>query len=264
MKLNPVAAKTGLVWIKLGMKTFFRQPLAMAGLFFMYMGIISMLTLIPLAGSALALALLPAATLGLMAAARQADDGRFPMPSVLGSAFAAGKQRMHAMLRLGVMYALAFMTVMGASALFDGGQFAQVYLSGDKVTEELARQPEFQHALWVAMTLYVPLALLFWHAPALVHWHGVSPAKSLFFSALACWTNKGAMLVFAIGWVGVFLLGGVAMSLLVALIGNAELAGFLLLPSVLLMASMFFTSTYFSFRDSFTDDDATPTQGEPT
>lgn len=261
MKLNHVPPRTGLVWIRLGMKTFFRQPLAMAGLFFMYMGVISVLTLIPLAGSALALALLPAATLGLMAAARQADDGRFPMPSVLGSAFAAGKQRMHAMLRLGVLYALGFMLVMGISALFDGGQFAQVYISGDKVTEELALKPEFQRALWVAMALYIPLAVLFWHAPALVHWHGVSPAKSLFFSAMACWANKGAMLVFAVGWLGVFMLGGVIMSLVAALTGGAEVAGLLVLPSVLLMASMFFTSTYFSFRDSFTADSTTTPGG---
>jgi hypothetical protein len=28
------------------------------------------------------------------------------------------------------------------------------------------------------MVLYLPLSLLFWHAPGLVHWHGVPPVKA--------------------------------------------------------------------------------------
>jgi hypothetical protein len=162
---------------------------------------------------------------------------------------------MHAMLKLGGLYALGFLLVMGISALFDGGQFASVYLNGEPITRELANDPEFQQALWVGMGLYLPLAILFWHAPALVHWHGVSPVKSLFFSAMACWKNKGALLVYAFGWLGVFMAGGMALSLVMALLGSEQLAGLFVLPSVLLMAAMFFTSTYFTFRDSFVADD---------
>jgi hypothetical protein len=45
--------------------------------------------------------LVPAATLGLMAATQEAAKGKFPMPTVLISAFRAGRQRMRAMLVLG-------------------------------------------------------------------------------------------------------------------------------------------------------------------
>lgn len=263
MRLNTVPASTGWLWVKLGIRTFWRQPLAMSGLFFMFMGVVSLLSAIPLVGSALALALLPAATLGLMAAARQAADGKFPMPQVLASAFSAGKQRMQAMLQLGAFYAVGFLLVMGISALFDGGTFAGVYLKGDPLTEELARDPDFQRALWVGMGLYLPLALVFWHAPALVHWHGVQPAKSLFFSALACWSNKGALLVYGMAWMAVFMAGGITLSVLMALVGSAELGSLLVLPSVLLMASMFFTSTYFTFRDSFVADESAPSTEPP-
>ena len=34
VKLNIVPARTGLQWVKLGIRTFLRQPLALAGLFF--------------------------------------------------------------------------------------------------------------------------------------------------------------------------------------------------------------------------------------
>ncbi len=258
MKLNIVPASTGWLWVKLGMRTFMRQPLAMSGLFFMFMGVVSLLSTIPVVGSAISLALLPAATLGLMTAARQASDGKFPMPTVLASAFSAGKQRMHAMLKLGALYAAGFLLLLGMTTLVDGGDFAGVYLLGNPLTEELASEPGFQQAAWLGMLLYLPFAMLFWHAPALVHWHDVAPVKSLFFSIMACWKNKTALLVYMVCWLGVFMTAGVAMSLISALIGSTSLANVLVFPLVLVMASMFFTSTYYTFRDSFVDDAAVP------
>ncbi|MFC7463037.1 BPSS1780 family membrane protein [Hydrogenophaga defluvii] len=252
MKLHPVSARTGLLWVREGIKTFWRQPLALSGLFFLFMAVVSVISVLPLIGTALALALLPAATLGLMAAAREASAGKFPMPTVLASAFRAGKERLTAMLQLGAYYAAGFLLVMGISALFDGGQFAQMYLGGGNVTAETIQSDDFQTAMLVGMTLYLPLALLFWHAPALVHWHGVSPIKSLFFSFMACWQNKWAMLVYLLGWLGVFVLGGVVVSLIAGLMGGAVMQ-VVLYPAALLMAAMFFTSFYFTFRDSFAE-----------
>ena len=43
MKLNIVSARTGIQWVKLGVQTFFKQPLALAGLFFMYMAAVLVL-----------------------------------------------------------------------------------------------------------------------------------------------------------------------------------------------------------------------------
>jgi len=37
MKLNIVPARTGITWVKLGIQTFFKQPLALAGLFFLWL-----------------------------------------------------------------------------------------------------------------------------------------------------------------------------------------------------------------------------------
>ena len=79
MKLNIVPARTGLLWVRLGIRTFFRQPLAMTGLFFLFLTIMSLAQLVPLVGLALTMALLPACTLGFMAAAREADAGKFPI-----------------------------------------------------------------------------------------------------------------------------------------------------------------------------------------
>jgi uncharacterized membrane protein YhdT len=251
MKLNLVSARTGILWVKLGIQTFFKQPIALTGLFFMYMAAISIASLIPLLGSALALGLLPAATLGLMAASREATKGNFPMPSVLVSAFRAGRQRMRAMLVLGLLYAMGFLFIMGISAIFDGGQFARLYLVGGKITREMVNSGEFQSAMWVSVLLYLPLSLLFWHAPALVHWHGEPPVKSLFFSLIACWRNKWALTLYGVTWLALFIVVGFVISLTAGLMSSPEVGALIMMPTALLMAAMFFTSIYFTFRDSF-------------
>ena len=260
MKLNIVPARTGLTWVKLGIKTFMQQPLALSGLFFMFMAMLSIATLVPFIGAALALALLPAATLGLMAATQEATKGKFPMPSILISAFRAGKQRMHAMMVLGGLYAAGFLALMAISTVVDGGQFAKLYLVGGKITEDLVLQGNFQLAMWVTLALYLPLSLLFWHAPALVHWHGVPPVKSLFFSLMACYKNWAALTVYGLVWAGIFMLAMLLVTLVAALLGNPVIAAMAMFPVALLMMAMFFTSIYFTFRDSFTVTEARPDQ----
>ena len=256
MKLNIVPARTGLTWVKLGIKTFFGQPLAMSGLFFMFMAVLSLATLVPFVGAALALALLPAATLGLMAATEEASKGKFPMPSILISAFRAGQQRKQAMMVLGGLYAAGFLVMMGISALIDGGQFAKLYLVGGKITEDMVMRGDFQAAMWVTLALYLPLSLLFWHAPALVHWHGISPVKSLFFSFMACYKNMGALTVFGLAWVGVFVVAAIVVSIIAAVLGNPAVAAMAMFPVALVIVAMFFTSIYFTVRDSFVVDAA--------
>ena len=116
MKLHIVPARQGIQWVKLGMQTFFRQPMALAGLFFLFLAAMSLFSLVPLVGNLVAMTLLPGATLGLMAATREAGDGKFPMPTILLSAFRAGRQEMRAMLLLGALYAVGLMIVLAASA----------------------------------------------------------------------------------------------------------------------------------------------------
>jgi len=261
MKLNIVAPGTGLTWVKLGIKTFLRQPLAMSGLFFMFMAVVSLLSVLPVIGTALSMSLVPAATIGLMAASREASEGRFPMPLTLLTAFRSGAEKARPMLVLGAIYALALMLVLGVATLLNAGPPAAQGLAergalgeGD-ITPEMVRASLFNSSMGLALLAYVPVIMAFWHAPALVHWQGVSPGKSLFFSLLACWRNKGAMLVYLMGWVGVFLLAGLLMSLISGLFGGASTMNLVLYPTVLFMASMFHTSIYFTYRDSFVMED---------
>jgi hypothetical protein len=251
MKLNVVPAKQGLVWVKLGIKTFWRQPLAFTGLFFLFMAWVSLLSMVPVLGAFMALLILPAATLGLMVGTEQATAGKFPMPTVLLIAFRAGQQRMKAMLVLGGLYALSFLAVMALTTLVDGGSFAKVYLANAPLTPEVVEAADFQMAIWLSTLLYIPMSMMFWHAPALVHWYGIPPVKSMFFSAVACWRNLGAFAVYLLAWAGVFVACAAIILTISSALGGSELTAAVLMPGALLMSAMFFTSVYFSVKDCF-------------
>ena len=254
MKLNVVPASAGALWVRQGMRAFWKQPLALSGLFFMFMMIMSISSLVPVVGSFVALALLPAASLGLMAATREVDMGKFPMPQILAAGFRFGKERKRDMLILGVLYAFGFIGVMMVSVMVDGGDFARLYLMGEDLDIETLSKPEFQDAMWLSMALYLPLSAVFWHAPALVHWHAVPAIKSMFFSLVACLRNWRAFVVFGLVWVLVMVGTALIITLITGLLGNNDFAGAALLPAMLMMAAMFFCSTYFSFRDCFVSD----------
>ena len=129
--------------------------------------------------------------------------------------------------------------------------FATRYLAGQMPTMEMAQDPAIQNAMLAFLLMQLPLSLMFWHAPALVHWHQVPPAKSVFFSLVACLRNFWAFTVFGLAWMAILIFTILAVSLFAGLLGSPEVAGLVLLPAAMLVAAMFFTSTYFSFRDCF-------------
>lgn len=251
MKLNLVPARSGALWVKLGITSFFKQPLALAGLFFMFMALMTVATMVPVLGLPLAMTLLPAATLGLMAATLEVTQGKFPMPLVLVAGLRAKPGTARALLTLGLIYATGFMVAMGAAYLVDGGGFARMYLGGQAPSKEVLESSGFMAAMWTFIGLHLPLSLLLWHAPALVYWQDVPPVKSLFFSIVACLRNFGAYALFAVCWMGVMVTVVLAVITVSGLLDNPDLIGVMLFPALMLVAAMFFTSLYFSYRDCF-------------
>ncbi len=271
MKLHLVPARTGAEWVRLGLKTFWRQPLAFVSLFFLLMALISTVSLLPLVGSVLAPILLPFLTLGLMVAtsvayednpARLGTAGDLQRPA--GSAmFVAVLEAMRAewrpLVKLGVISAVYFAVAVLLTSVIDGGQLARAYLLDQAPTPEVMASSDFQLARMFLMCLNLPLSLAMWHAPALVHWHRVEPVKSIFFSIVALFRNFGAYALFGLAWFGVFLLAGIAMGLAATVLigvgsavgGGAFLGNVLIVGSAMVLAAMSLSSTWFTFRDSF-------------
>jgi hypothetical protein len=155
------------------------------------------------------------------------------------------------MLLIGFCYAVLFCLILALSSLMDGGEFARMYLLGAEINETIATDSRFQDAVMFSLVLYLPLSALFWHAPALIHWHKQPVAKSLFFSIVACVSNWRAFALFGLTWALIFVTTSLLLSVISMLTDDGQLTVMLLLPAMLMMSAMFFTSCYFSFRDCF-------------
>jgi hypothetical protein len=166
--------------------------------------------------------------------------------------FRQGAAQSKSMVLLGFLYALLFCFVLAMSSVFDSGEFARTYMGGGSIAEEslLSDGPQLEAAVF-SMLMYIPLSTLFWHAPALMHWHAQPLAKSIFFSFMACWANWRAFAVFGLTWVSIFLTTSLLLSLVSMLFGDGQLTFTLMLPASIMLAAMFFSSTYYSFRDCF-------------
>ncbi|WP_077000621.1 BPSS1780 family membrane protein [Variovorax sp. KK3] len=267
MKLNLVPARTGAEWVRTGLKTFWRQPLAFISLFFLFMASISIASQLPLVGSVLAPILLPFMTLGLMVATSVAyanDQQKPAAPAMFIAAAEAVKTRWRPMIVLGLISAAYFVIAVGLSALLDDGYLARAYLLDATLSDDVVKSSDFQMARIFVMTLNLPLSLAMWHAPALVHWHQVDPVKALFFSLVALFRNFGAYAMFCLSWFGVFLAAGIAIGLLATVLvgvgamgmggGASVIGGALMLGTALVLAAMSLSSTWFTFRDSFRAD----------
>ncbi|MFT4190954.1 MAG: BPSS1780 family membrane protein [Comamonas sp.] len=258
MKLNLVPARSGIDWIKEGARTFFRNPLALSSTFILFMIVMTVLSALSLVGSIIALVLLPCGMLTMMSATRLVSESSLPVPGVIGHALADIRGSVRALLLLGLLYAAGYLLILGISYLIDGGTLARVMLVGERLTPELLEQPGFAAATWVTALLSIPLSLMFWHAPGLLHWYQVPPAKALFFSLVACLRNWRAYAVFVLGWVALLLALNVAVVVLGLLLssvgGGAVVATVLRIVSsatMLIAAAVFLCSSYFPLRDSF-------------
>jgi hypothetical protein len=278
MKLNLVPARTGVEWVRLGLKNFWRQPLAFVSLFLMFMALITSISQLPLIGRFIPFVLLPFSTLGFMVAASVADASatNTDLPGEAGgvkkptgalmflSVARAMRTEWRALAVLGVISAVyCFLTVF-LTALVDGGQFMRSYLLGETPTKEVLESSRFQMANLLQMCLALPLVAAMWHAPALVHWHRVGPVKSIFFSLVAMFRNFGAYALYWLAWCGVLVLGLLAAALVGTIVigvgslgsdtGAMAIGNILMVGTVLTLAAMAQASNWFTFRDTFNPD----------
>lgn len=261
LHLQTVPARNGLLWIRHGFKVLQRRPLAMSGLFALFLLSGFALLLLPMVGPVLLLMSLPLLSLGFMLATHQVLQDQTPTLAVFLAPLKLTAERRRSQLALCGAYAFATVLVMFASNWVDGGAFdaLQTLLAqpqqGDAAYERAVEAALTDPRLFWGMVTRLSLAALvsvpFWHAPALVHWSGQGALQSLFSSTLGVWRNRSAFALNALAW-GALLIGmGLATSLLVAVLGLPQLLPMLAMPLGLFISSAFYASLYFTFVDCF-------------
>ncbi len=257
MKLRLVRARQGALWVRNGFRIFFRRPMAFAVLFASFLFGALVLLMLPLVGSVLLLVALPLVTLGFMIATQVALKGGFPLPTVYLQPLRVNAPRRMAMLKLGLVYAAATFAILWLADLVDGGKFEalQDLMANSKTPVEEIRERlldgQLQAGLAVRLGLASLLSLPFWHAPALIHWGSQGWGQSLFFSAMACWRNKGAFAVYGLTWTAVVMLFGVLVNLVFGLLGQPQMMAVAAMPAGLMFSTVFYASLFFTFADCF-------------
>ena len=256
MKLLRAEPRDGIAWIRGAFHVFLRQPFGLAGLFSLCALIAYAVSWIPMLGGALLPVLAPAASLLFMIATRRALAGQRPLPGALTTLFAAGRQPLVELLKLGVAYLAASVIAMLIFMAIDGGATA-AWMEALSSTASKAPAPAPAAApvpdgrvVFSSLLRLVLLALLsvpFWHAPALVFWGKQGWLKSLFFSTLAIWRNRGAFAVYGLGWFGLSLVFAMVFSLLAALLGMPQAPSLGAVMVFVSAISLYLTLTYTSF-----------------
>jgi len=266
MKLQLVGARQGLLWVQRAFQVFARQPLGFAALFASFLFVFLVLGLIPLVGTIALLVLLQAGSLLFMIASRRVVAGQSAMPGTIVELFSAGRARIVALVKLGLAYAAATLVLYWLAGVLDGGALEAFFesLPDPKTTPETmtARiaDPRLQLGLILRLLFAAVLSVPFWHAPALVFWGGHGSAKSLFFSSVAIWRNKGAFSVYMLAWTALWLILLAFVSLGVGLFGPQRFT-LVATPLTLVFSTIFYASLWFTFADCFTSDDAAARAG---
>jgi hypothetical protein len=211
----------------------------------------TLVSVVPLVGVAAASVLVPAFSVGFMAAARAAAR-RGPLELAL--LFDGFRHHLRSQIVLGVVYFACLGLVLAATALADEGALAGWMLAGKRPEDEVLQSDEFLAALACAAALYAPVLMMFWFAPPLAAWHGVGPAKALFFSFFACLMNWRAFLAYgAVTALIALALPLAALSALMLFSGGAlKLTVMsLVFPLLIVLLPTLFASFYASYRDIF-------------
>ena len=260
MRLQQVAPSQGTVWVKKGFQVFGRQPLGFAALFAAGLFATLVLGLVPLLGSIATLAMAPALSLLFMIASRRVAANQAAMPGAIAELFGSGRSRLFALLKLGLAYVASTLLLFWLAGVLDGGALASFFASlrDTKLTPESAAarvaEPGVQLGLLLRLAFLGLLSVAFWHAPALVFWGDPGWAKSLFFSTVALWRNKGAFAVYSLVWIALFMVLLAFVSIGAGVFGPERFA-LVAAPLMLVFLTLFYASLWFTFADCFSPSD---------
>jgi hypothetical protein len=258
MQALTLPAAQGWRWLTDGFRIFRRNHLMLTFLVVSYWVLMALVNVIPVIGTIATTLCIPAFSVSLMNACRSIERGTPLGPQLLFSGFA---NNLRALLTLGAIYLAAVVAILGLSALADDGALMAMMLAGQKPDAETVSSGSLLLATEIALVLLCPLIMAYWYAPVLAGWHGLSPAKALFFSLVACLRNWRPFLVYslAIGVVAT-LVPGIVLGILAALLpsGASLVLVLIMVLLILVLAPTLFASFYVSYRDVFVsvDDDA--------
>jgi len=196
IKVAEIRASRGAAWIAQSWKLFAASPLAWLGLCAGWIAITFALLIVPFVGGVVANFLQPVFFASFaIAAFRQASGERI----VMSDLFSAFRRNLKALVNLGAILLMAEIVIFAGMALLG------LPLLGSGSGEPQVNLNEFADALegkeWILFAGTVLLVLVkgaFWFAPQLIAFHGMGTAQAMRWSAYAAISNVGALVVYGL------------------------------------------------------------------
>lgn len=250
MQAVTLPARAGWFWIDAGWRLFRLQPIALFSWAMFVTLLLIFGTLSAPIGPIIFIALMPAITYVTLSITRDVyakkqmsprlwieplkQPGLFKKLILLGFLYVA------VCLGIGVLVFLPFSGEIAA---------AMQILAESQEVEPLMQAMQTPMILFAVF--YFVLAALFWYAPVLIGWHQSTIVQALFFSAIACWRNKWAFLVYGLAWAAIFFVIDSGVGLLVAIGIPLDLAATLQVPINIAVGSVLYASFYPTYVSVF-------------
>lgn len=248
--------------MRAGMALLLRQPmahLALMGFMFFALG---MLLGIQKIGPIVVMMLIPSLNAGWVACHAPLKEGKALSPFRLLAPLRDPASRPK-LLILGGLHAAACILMLVLADLIDPNfhQHWQTALREQPASDDALSEAAFhglQSGMLLRLLCLLPVALLFWHAPVILHRRpDTSIAKALFASGLASLRNLKPFAVYLLGWVVADILLSLLIGVLLSLLGGGSgMVIFVMVPMMLLFAGAFYTSLHASVHGCLVFDDA--------
>ena len=257
VRLRSLPAAAGMFWIRRAARTFVRRPGGFLGLFAFELFCMILCRLLPISLALASTALLPLIGLGFMLATEDVLDDVPLRVSVFWTPLTLGAPARRALLTLGVIYAVTNVLILVLGDYVDNGE-VRAFLTTLMTPRTDGAMPTLPPlsgrglaVLAFQTTGAALVAIPLWHAPALVHWGKQGAAQAIFSSIVAVWRTRGALFVYALGWLSILFVLILAMTVVTATAGVLAMALVIAPPLMMMLTTIFYISVWFSFVDTF-------------
>ncbi len=203
IKVADVPASRGAAWIAESWRLFAAAPLTWLGLCAGWISITFALLIVPFVGGVVANFLQPAFFASFAIAAYRQSAGERVLMADLFSGF---RRNLKSLVNLGAILLMAEIVI------FAGMSFMGLPLLGEGYGEPQVNLNEFADALqgkeWILLVGTALLILVkggFWFAPQLIAFHGMGTAQAIRWSVYAAISNIGALVVYGLLVLAMFL-----------------------------------------------------------
>lgn len=250
MQVQKLPAKAGFGWVADGFRLLRRRPLALLAITFLYLVALVLSTIVPLVGPFAPLLITPLLAVGFMHAVRAADEDRLPTLGLLIQGFRDDEGRAwKRLLILGLLNVVSTLFALALASLADGGTLLRIATGQVEPDDGELGGASLLIAALTFLVAYTPMQMGLWFAPLFVAWHGVPPTKALFFSFFAVLRNKGAFLLYVLGWFFVAIVTSLFLQIFNLVTGGSSLLFSLILsPLSLGMFAALYCSFWSSYR----------------